>query len=205
MPVKLAVFDVDGTLLRGDTVCQVIARGLGKYERMCELERLSAIDDIIAAREEMAGWYRDAGMSKLSPLLDDLPWAPGVEEGIEALRAAGITVALASVTWSFAVERIARRFGIDLITASGLDFDTGHIDHVWGGTKARFLNSLGEQHGISMPMTAAVGDTSSDYDMLRLAGLGIFVGDSPPTVKGLSHMPDADIRHVAAAILDHQA
>ncbi len=36
-PIKLVAFDLDGTLLRGSTVCQVLAGALGRAERMNEL------------------------------------------------------------------------------------------------------------------------------------------------------------------------
>lgn len=203
MPIKLVVFDVDGTLLRGDTVCQVIARGLGKYERMCELERSRNTEQVIAAREEMADWYRQAGREKVESLLGGLALAPGAEEGIDMLRDAGVTVALASITWSFAVQHLAQRFSISHIAASVLDFDSGRIDHAWGDSKAEFLRAFKDMHGLDTEMTAAVGDTSTDYEMLRAAGLGIFVGRHVPDLSEVLHMPDADIRHVAAAILEH--
>ena len=34
--VKLVAFDLDGTLLRGNTVLEVLAAGLGRLERMHE-------------------------------------------------------------------------------------------------------------------------------------------------------------------------
>jgi len=36
--VRLVAFDLDGTLLHGDTVCEAIARRLGQLKRMQELE-----------------------------------------------------------------------------------------------------------------------------------------------------------------------
>jgi hypothetical protein len=38
-PFGLAVFDLDGTLLRGPTVCEVLARALGRLDRLWQLER----------------------------------------------------------------------------------------------------------------------------------------------------------------------
>jgi hypothetical protein len=62
-PFGLAVFDLDGTLLRGPTVCEVLAQALGRLDHMKQLEALIAglsDIDITAAREEMARWYQDS-------------------------------------------------------------------------------------------------------------------------------------------------
>ena len=52
---RLVVFDLDGTLLRPYTACEVLAQRLGHAERMAEIERISGKDEIVAARVEMAG------------------------------------------------------------------------------------------------------------------------------------------------------
>lgn len=206
LPIKLAVFDIDGTLLRGDTVCQTIARAIGKYERMCELEAIAPASKevVISAREEMAGWYRAAGQERVESALSDLSWAPGIEDGVAELREAGVKIALASVTWSFAVERVAAQFGVEHFVGSELDFSSGKIAHAWGDTKAKFVKELSERHGLPLAQIASVGDTSGDYDMLRLAGKRIFVGKDKPAIDGVIHMPEADIRDVAKVILGHE-
>ena len=57
--MRIAAFDLDGTLLGGQTACEAIAEGIGHIGRMRELEQpeSSQIEEIMAAREEMAGWY----------------------------------------------------------------------------------------------------------------------------------------------------
>jgi len=44
--LALVAFDLDGTLLRGSTVCECIADGLGRRAEMARFERLTAQDDI---------------------------------------------------------------------------------------------------------------------------------------------------------------
>jgi len=56
-PIRLVAFDLDGTLIRADTCCEALARPLGRLERMREFERRTTVEDIAAARVEMAGWY----------------------------------------------------------------------------------------------------------------------------------------------------
>ncbi len=60
-PVSLVAFDLDGTLIRGDTVCQVIARRMGHLECMDELELLTGLGGIAAARAELAGYMVGIG------------------------------------------------------------------------------------------------------------------------------------------------
>lgn len=38
MGIRLVVFDLDGTLIRGRTICEVVADGLGHRDRMRVLE-----------------------------------------------------------------------------------------------------------------------------------------------------------------------
>ncbi len=201
MPVKLAMFDVDGTLLRDETACQTIARSLGKLDRMSEFEALTEHDEILAARGEMAAWYLDAGRDTVTTALSNIQWAPGAPEGISALQNAGVKVVLASVTWSFAVEHVAETLGIEEFRATALDFSTGRIEHAWGSTKADYLQELSAKTGCALSEVAAVGDTSGDYDMLELAGKAIFVGEQAPEMPDIMHMPGADIRDVAQEII----
>ena len=51
----IVAFDLDGTLLRGLTVSELIAKGLGRLEQMRKFEGLKQEAELIAAREEIAG------------------------------------------------------------------------------------------------------------------------------------------------------
>jgi len=55
----LVVFDLDGTLIRSLSACELLARGLGRAERMRQFEALSTPAEIAQARLEMAAWYAD--------------------------------------------------------------------------------------------------------------------------------------------------
>jgi phosphoserine phosphatase len=111
-PFGLAVFDLDGTLLRGPTVCEVLARALGRLDHMRQLEALIAglrDIDIAAAREEMVRWYREIPLADLRSQLRSATLAPRASEGITVLRRHGVAVAIASITWEFAVVWFARQ------------------------------------------------------------------------------------------------
>lgn len=200
--VKLAVFDLDGTLTRGDTVCEVIARPLGHLARMRELEAIDSDDTeaIIAAREEMASWYRQRNLEDLRSSLVDLKLAPGAHDGMNLLKESGIQIAVASITWEFAVEWLANRLGIDYYVGTKLSPE-GNISHFWPEDKADWLKKIATQRGIGLDRVAAIGDSSSDKGMLEVVGSPFFVGTMLP--QGLSdvhYLPDGDIYEVARLI-----
>src|SRR6266567_6787443 len=119
-PIGLAAFDLDGTLLRGQTVCEAIALQLGHSGRMRELESLTEPDDIRAAREEMVEWYRLVPVSELHAALGSLQFAPGALEGFRLLKEHRISTAIVSITWEFAVEWFARQFDADYFVGTKL-------------------------------------------------------------------------------------
>lgn len=197
--IKFVAFDLDGTLLRGETVCEMLARNLGRAERMQEIERLRDLAAVRAAREEMAAWYAPYGVAGLRGYLAQLQLAPGAVEGLQALHLAEITTAVVSVTWDFAVADVARRLGASQYLATS--WHPGRITHVWPDDKAAWLESMRKQMHLNRAEVAVVGDSWGDVPMLRLAGLPIAVGSEPLDIPGLVHLPAADIRDVARRIL----
>lgn len=51
--IKLAAFDVDGTLLRGENICGCIARNIGRTKEMEAFELLRMRAEIAVGREAM--------------------------------------------------------------------------------------------------------------------------------------------------------
>ena len=109
-PVRLAAFDLDGTLIRGPTICESLAAHLGQLPRMREIEQLRAVAEIRAARQEMLTWY-GRPLEALCAHLSLVSIAPGTAQAFESLAQRGIHTAIVSITWTFAVAWFARRFG----------------------------------------------------------------------------------------------
>jgi phosphoserine phosphatase len=198
----LVVFDLDGTLLRGPTVCELIAEPLGRLPEMRRFEALASEAEIAAAREEMARWYAGRTPAELCAGLEAACWAPGAREGVAALRAAGVEVAIASITWSFAVERLAEQLGVARSLGTGLE-PGGAVRHVWPRDKARWLAKVAAELRVPAARVAAVGDSGSDADLLAAASLRFFVGEGPPpALPSLVHRPAGDIASLAREILE---
>ena len=198
--MRIAAFDLDGTLIRGQTVGEAIAEGIGRIERMREFEQLHS-----KQIEEMAQWYSDFTFGNLCEHLTTVRVAPGVDEGFTLLRDHGFTIAIVSLTWEFAVEWFANRLGADHFVGTGLSPD-GEITHFWPQDKALWLAGLAAQLGVDMEDVAAVGDSGGDIPMLLSVGHRCWVGRAiPPELDGkVIHMPAGDIRLVARRIVEAQ-
>lgn len=197
----LVIFDLDGTLLRERTVCEVLAAGLGQLPRMQEIEKLASEQELAAARVEMAQWYRTVSQAELLSFLEDAKLAPGADEGIALLRAAGFEVGIASLTLQAAVARFAFRFGVSRFIGTAIH-DDGSIAHIWPRDKAAWLRRTANDLGLDLARVAAVGDSHGDLPMLEAAGVKIHVGASTIDIDGCHHAPAADIRDVARKIIE---
>ncbi len=195
-PIKFVAFDLDGTLLRGNTVCEVIARELGKLNRMREFERFTTREKVTVGRREMAEWYDAAGTPTLLSFLPNAIIAPGAVEAFEYLRQAGRETAIVSITWGFAVEWFAERFGADYWVGTGYS-PHGEVTHFWPEDKPKFVKKITDESGIGMKEVAAIGDSSGDVPMLRAVGRSAFVGaDLPDGFTPDIHVPGGDILRV---------
>ena len=193
----LVVFDLDGTLLRGPTVCEVLAEALGRLERMRQLERFGSEQELRTAREEMARWYLPVGLARLRDSLKGAHFAPGAKNGLGLLRAHGVAVGIASITWSFAVEHFARLLDVEHWQGTVLE-ESGEIRHVWPEDKAPWVRGLAQRLEVPWERTAAVGDSAGDQQMLGAVGFPVFVGRELPSVQqDWLHYPAADIEAVA--------
>jgi HAD superfamily phosphoserine phosphatase-like hydrolase len=201
--LRLAAFDLDGTLLRGDTVCEALARKLGHLERMRELEATQEErqdrESLLLLRKELAAYYQGVPRLELRSYLSALTLAPGAREGFALLRQAGIVTAIVSITWEFAAEWLAAELGADYHVGTRL-LDDGSIEHFWPDDKAVWLEALMRRQGIRRDETVAVGDSWRDVPMLEAAGVAVYVGKVLPRGLTALHLPDGDIGDVARAV-----
>lgn len=189
----LVAFDVDGTLLRGETICECIARGIGKVDEMREFEKLASQLDIASGRQAMLEWYKPHGRNDLLAHLSTIRLAPGVESGFARLRERGIKIALVSITWQFAVDWLAAKLGADYAIGTGWT-DTDEIVPFWPDDKATWLSALARDLNIPPEQIVAVGDSPGDIPMLKFAGRGYYVGPTMPELPPhIRHWSDADI------------
>ena len=201
--IRLAAFDLDGTIVRDATCVEAIARGLGRTAEARSFEALSMRDvpAITHARERMARWFDHVSLDEACATLGTLPLAPGCAECFERLREAGVTTAVVSITWEPAVAWFADELGIEHRLGTALRGD-GSIAHVWPADMAAWVEQLRDELGVPADAVAAVGDSDGDRELLAAAALRIAVGRATVDgVQGVVHLPRADLRDVADCIL----
>nr|WP_272950005.1 HAD-IB family phosphatase [Agrobacterium tumefaciens] len=199
--MKLAAFDVDGTILRGENICGCIARNIGRSAEMEAFEQLRSQEEIAVGRENMLEWYAPFGSSNLTAHLSELRLAPGVKQGFSRLKYAGIKIALVSITWEFAVDWLASELGADYAVGTGWR-DDGSITHFWPEDKANYLHALLAELNLNPDALAAVGDSHGDIPMLNLASRSYFVGyDLPSELSHAQHWHDANIEEIVLDML----
>lgn len=202
MPIRLAAFDLDGTLIRDRPCIEAVAGSIGRTEEAAAFEGLNVrdLDAMTAARSTMAGWYRPFPTDVLPREVRDLALAPGTEEAFGLLRSHHVSTAIVSLTWKPAVDWFAQRLGADF--AVGTSHTDDGIDHVWPEDKGRWLRDTSVKLGLRQREVAAVGDSGGDREMLVAAGFRIFVGDRPQDIPNVLHMPGADMYEVAERIVE---
>ncbi|MEA2550362.1 MAG: phosphoserine phosphatase [Actinomycetota bacterium] len=202
MPIRLAAFDLDGTLIRDRTCVEAINSSIGRTEEAAAFERLDVRDrdGMTAARITMAGWYRPIPTEVLLHDVRGLALAPGTEEAFGFLRTHHVSTAIVSLTLKAAVDWFAERLGADF--AVGTHITGEEIDHVWAEDKGRWLQAAAAKLGLHHQEVAAVGDSDGDREMLAAAGFRVFVGDRAPDTPDILHMPGANMYDVAQRILE---
>jgi phosphoserine phosphatase len=203
MPIRLAAFDLDGTLIRDRTCMETIVASIGRTDEAAAFESLDVRDSdaMSAARSTIAGWFQPFAMDILLRDVRDLSLAPGTTEAFDLLRSRHVSTAILSLTWKPAVDWFAQRLGADF--AIGTSHMADRIDHVWPEDKGRWLHDFATEHGLHQRELAAVGDSDGDREMLAAAGFRVFVGDRRPDLPDVLHMPGADMQDVAQRIVDH--
>lgn len=182
------IFDLDGTLTPVRSVWQYIHEALGTWEshgsRSLEAFLAGEITYDDFARRDVRAWH-GVPQSYIEEIVAGIPYRPGAQELVAALKAKGLRLALLSSGLDILVSRVARELDFDIWIANGLSFTDGMVDGrvnirvTWDG-KADHLGSICRFFRAAPPETAAVGDSHGDVPLFTQVGLGIAVNAEPP-------------------------
>ena len=101
-----------------------------------ESSKPTSDQQIVEARAAMARWYDGVPLVELKSYCENAVWAPGAIEAVEDLQHRNIHVAIASITWKFAVAWFAGKLNITSFLGTDL-LPSGAIAETTLGPEAR--------------------------------------------------------------------
>ncbi len=179
---RLALFDMDGTLLAGRFVQELAAR-TGKEEQLARyLDRFDLKPETRARR--IAGIFRGTRREVYEQVARSMPLTPGAVEAVIGLRKRGFHVGIITDSYHVAAEIIRRRVFADFTLANVIEFRHGKATGVvtlaptfrsgyvgWRAyDKLNAVRFLVNRMEISSRQILAIGTSDNDVGMLRAVG-----------------------------------
>jgi glucosyl-3-phosphoglycerate synthase len=181
---RLAVFDMDGTLLRGRFIVE-LAKHCGKEAELARwLDNHQVCSHERSAR--IAAIFEGVDKAAFEKVAREIPLAPGAVETVVALRRLGFTVGIVTDSYRIAAEIVRRRVFADFSVANLVRFRDGRasgictisplLSHPDGCPHHQYCKQnvvlhLRERFGLDQVL--AIGDGLNDICMLRAADLSI--------------------------------
>jgi glucosyl-3-phosphoglycerate synthase len=180
---RLALFDMDGTLLAGRFVME-LARKVGKMGVLSKYLDRYDLTPVTRARR-IASIFRGTRQELFEQTAREIPLTPGAVEAVVGLRKLGYHVGIITDSYHIAAETVRRRVFADFALANVVEFRhgkaTGEVTLPptfrsertgWRAyDKLNALRFLVKRMGISSRQVLAVGDSDNDIGMLRAARL----------------------------------
>jgi phosphoserine phosphatase len=182
---RLALFDMDGTLLAGRFIVE-LARRTGREIALSQyLDRLDLTPETRARR--IAKVFRGVDRDLMVQVARALPLNPGAVEAVVGLRKLGYRVGIITESYHTAAEAVRRRVFADFVLANVIEFRRGKATGVVtlaptfrsgqvgrrAYDKLNALRFLVKRWGLSARQVVAVGDSDTDVGMLRGAGFSV--------------------------------
>jgi len=211
--IRLAVFDLDGTLTRpGTSVLRHLGRQFGfvaQAERLAARYADGSLTNAQVSRDA-AALLRGRGRADLQRALATLPMVDGIAETVALLGRLGVCCALSTITFDFAAQYVAGRFGFARVSATRLEWSvddtaTGNVTvALEAQDKCGFLRDLCAELGLSSAQVLFVGDARSDIPAIEMAGWSVGYNPSPEVedLVSTSVHHSTDLRDVLPGLLD---
>jgi phosphoserine phosphatase len=182
---RLALFDMDGTLLAGRFIV-ALARGIGREAELARyLDRLDLTPETRAQR--IARLFRGVSREQFLRIARNLPLNPGAVEAVVGLRKLGYRVGILTDSYHTVAEVVRRRVFADFVLANVLEFHRGRATGAvtlaptfrsgrvgrLAYDKLNALRFLTKRWELRARDVVAVGDSDSDIGMLRAAGMSV--------------------------------
>ena len=216
---RLAVFDMDGTLIDGRFV-EALAAAIGKSAALLDWLDNSSIPPH-ERTEHIAMLFEGVPKTVFEEVARQMPLTQGAVETIIELRKAGYRVGVVTDSYLVAAEIVRRRVFADFSIANRLRFENGKSSgrclpapawiHPQGCPvhkycKRNVIEHWMERLGLPASRVLAVGDGLNDICMLQTAGLSFaFEPKQDQVASAAKNVVRGDLRQILNLALPHPA
>jgi HAD superfamily phosphoserine phosphatase-like hydrolase len=211
---RLALIDMDGTLLRGRFIIQLAKR----VNKMTELSNYLDHPKMSAAERTnaIAAVFAQVPLEIFKEVAREMPLMEGAQELVVGLRRAGYRVGIITDSFHVAADIVRRRVFADFSVAHLMRFQrgkaTGEITlspaMLWEHgcqehslCKLNVLNYLVHRYQLNRDCVLAIGDGDNDVCMLREAGLGIAFQPKTENVRRAAQLTvDSDLTEILSML-----
>jgi phosphoserine phosphatase len=210
--LRLAIFDVDGTLKQTRDPYVYLHEQLGTLEASQPFfakAMAGELDYEEWLRLDVALW-RGVSRAQMEALFRQVPYVPGARETVRALRRAGVRIALVSTGVNVHAELVQDELVADRVFANEILFEGGVATgearlRVPEGGKRQIVARLQAEFGVGPETCLAVGDGASDADMFPLVHVGVAVSPSSDGVRAAAHLilDEPDLGPLLPSLREH--
>jgi len=191
---RLVCMDVDSTFVKGEFIddlaelagCKPQVAAITARAMRGELDFKQALAERVKLLEGLP-------FDRARSLIERFELTPGADRFVKILQKFGFRVGLVSGGFSFFVDELKARFGLDFAFANELEVADGKLTGkvlgriVDGERKAEALKEMALTYACPLEQTVAIGDGANDIFMLQTAGLGIAFR-AKPKLQEVAHM-----------------
>lgn len=206
MPIKIALFDMDSTIIAQECIDE-LAKLCGKGDEVAAITK-GAMEqgwDFEESLRRRIDILMEAGLTEaqLEECWRNITLSPGVQELLDYLHKQKIRTVLVSGGFSFFTGRIRDKLGFDADYSNALVFTHGKLSGVNGCTqfwqriigkeaKAAIIEHEAAAYGCALTETFFMGDGGNDVDAAKKAGISIAY-----------HSQNKALRDTASYCIDH--
>lgn len=195
---RLVCMDVDSTFVKGEFIDD-LAELAGCKEQVAAItaRAMRGELDFQQALAERVKLLEGLPFERARSLIERFELTPGADRFVKILQKFGFRVGLVSGGFTFFVDELKARFGLDFAFANQLDVVDGKLTGkvlgriVDGERKAQVLKEMAQAYACPLEQTVAIGDGANDIFMLQTAGLGIAFRAKPK----LQEVADMSLNH----------
>ncbi|MEM5528598.1 phosphoserine phosphatase SerB [Gammaproteobacteria bacterium AS21] len=191
---KLAVFDMDSTLIEVEVIDELAKRaGVGEQVMAITAAAMRGELDFNQSFEQRLGLLKGLSDEVLADIAANLPMMPGMAKLISALQQRGYKTAILSGGFSYFAGYLKDKYKFDYAFSNALEVVDGKVtgnvvgDIVNAEQKVLRLKEIAAKEGFDLTQTIAVGDGANDLPMLAAAGLGVAFHAKPLVVEKADH------------------